>query len=630
MENIIIGTAGHIDHGKTTLIKALTGRETDRLAEEKKRGISIELGFTYFDLPSGRRAGIIDVPGHERFIKNMLAGVGGIDIVILAIAADEGIMPQTQEHLNILNLLQVKTGLIALTKSDMVDEEWIEMVTEEVREAVADTFLADAPIIPVSSTKKTGIDKLIEQIDILTTRVKTRDNTKPFRLPIDRVFTITGFGTVITGTLVEGSINVEDTAMIYPGSNIVKIRSLEVHDSKVEMAYAGQRVAVNLSNIKKLQISRGDVLAEVDSLQDTMMLDGKITLLKDSPFPIKNKDRVHIYIGSSELLARVSLLDRDELLPGEEAYGQFILEEPIIAKPMDHIIIRFYSPMITIGGALILDANPPRRKRFKEDIIKELMLKEKGNPKDILLQFLSSQNLDFIPLENIYKNIGVSPKEIEIAYKSLLEEESIIMFKINEGVFLIHKEVIRALIDRILSYLRDYHKKHSLKAGAPKEEVRSKFFGKTRTKIVEEIFKYMEGGGYLKIKEETIALKDFEVKLTAQQKSIADRIEEEFIKANCNPPRPETIINNKVEEQVFQALVDWDSLIKIGEEIYFHKATYENSIIILKEYLKAHKEINAAEFRDLLSTSRKFAIALLERFDQEKITKRVGDHRTLF
>lgn len=630
MRNIIIGTAGHIDHGKTTLIKALTGRDTDRLAEEKKRGISIELGFTYFDLPSGRRAGIIDVPGHEKFIKNMLAGVGGIDIVILAIAADEGVMPQTQEHLNILNLLQVKTGIIALTKSDIVDEEWIEMVTEEVREATADTFLKDAPIIPVSSTKKTGIDKLIEQIDNLTAKVKNRDNTKSFRLPIDRVFTITGIGTIVTGTLVEGTININDNAMLYPGAKMVKIRSLQVHDSKVDRASAGQRVAVNLSNIKKHQISRGDVLAQIDSLQDTIMLDGKITLLKDSPFPIKHNDRVHLYIGTSEILARVSLLDKEELLAGEEGYAQFILEKSTTAKPMDHVIIRFYSPMITIGGALILDINPPKKKRYKEDIIKELKLKEKGDPRDILLQFLNFQALDLMPLENIYKNIGISPKEMEKAYKSLLEEKSIIMFKINEEIFLIHKGVVGELIKRISNYLEDYHKKHPLKPGAPKEEVRSKFLGKTRVKIVEELFKYMKDRDYLKIERETIALRDFEVRLTEQQKSIADRIEEEFIKENCNPPRPETILNNKEEEQVFQALVDWGSLIKIGEEIYFHKATYENSIIILKEYLKAHKEINAAKYRDLLKTSRKFAIALLEKFDQEKITKRKGDKRTLY
>ncbi len=634
MQNIIIGTAGHIDHGKTTLIKAMTGRETDRLMEEKERGISIELGFTYFDLPSGRRAGIVDVPGHEKFIKNMLAGIGGIDLVILVIAADEGIMPQTQEHLNILNLLKVKTGIIALTKCDMVDEEWLEMVAEEIRETISDTFLYNAPIIPVSSTKKLGIDELIKYIDKLTIEVENRDNTKPFRLPIDRVFTITGFGTVVTGTLVEGTLNDEDTIMIYPHGIEAKVRSLQVHDVKVDKAEAGQRVAVNISNLKKQQLSRGDVLAAVNSLQPTMMLDCKITVLSDSPFSIRNRERVHIYHGTSEILARIVLLDQEELLPGEQGYAQLRLEEKSMAKIMDNIIIRFYSPMVTIGGAIVLDANPPKRKRYKDEVLKELKLIEEGNPKDILLHFLKVHSIDFMTIGEINKKTGISIGDIEKNYNLLIEEKSINKFIIGGEVYLIHVDLINNIIDKMKSYLECFHKNYPLKPGASKEEIRSRFFGKIKIKIVEELLRYIEGTGIIKINEETIALGNFTILLTEKQKSIAQLIEDEFIKGNFNPPRFEEIVQKggkdiKEYSQVFEALVGWGKIIKINEEIYFHESSYNNIIKMLYEYFESHQEINVANFRDLLGTSRRFAIALLENFDQKKITKRKGDIRVL-
>lgn len=316
LKNVIIGTAGHIDHGKTTLIKALTGRDTDRLREEKERGISIELGFTYFDLPSGRRAGIIDVPGHERFIKNMLAGAGGIDAVILVIAADEGVMPQTREHLNILSLLKVKKGIIALTKKDMVDQEWLEMVIEQIREETADTFLEDAKIIPVSSVNGEGLKELISEVDSVTEIVEEKDSQKVFRLPVDRVFTITGFGTVVTGTLVSGSINEGDRIEIYPRKIETRVRSIQVHEKNVKTAYAGQRVAINIANIKLDEIRRGDILGQSGRMEPTMMLDARLEILKDADKTIDNRDRLRFYHGTSEIMCRVVLLDREELKPG--------------------------------------------------------------------------------------------------------------------------------------------------------------------------------------------------------------------------------------------------------------------------------------------------------------------------
>jgi selenocysteine-specific elongation factor len=324
VKNVIIGTAGHIDHGKTTLIRALTGHETDRLSEEKKRGISIQLGFTYFDLPSGRRAGIIDVPGHEKFIRNMLTGVGGMDIVILVVAADEGVMPQTKEHLDILSLLKIEKGIIVITKSAMVDEEWLELVKEDIREKVEGTFLENSEIIAVDSIKGTGISELINKIDILTEETESRDANAPARMPIDRIFTIVGFGTVVTGTLTEGRISVEDTLEILPQQVKVRIRNIQVHGQSVNTAYAGQRVAINLANVKLEDIERGQVLAQINSMEPTMMIDAKLNLLKDIPRNIKNHDRVRIYHGASEVLARVTLLDNEEGKAGESIYVQFI------------------------------------------------------------------------------------------------------------------------------------------------------------------------------------------------------------------------------------------------------------------------------------------------------------------
>lgn len=634
MQNIIIGTAGHIDHGKTTLIKAITGKETDRLKEEKQRGISIDLGFTYFDLPSGRRAGIVDVPGHEKFVKNMLAGVGGMDIVILVIAADEGLMPQTKEHLNILSLLDIKKGIIALTKCDLVEEEWLEMVKEEVKEAVENTFLKEAPIIPLSSKNKIGIDKIVDKIDHMTLEVEERNIEKPFRLPIDRVFTITGFGTVVTGTLIEGTLKEGDAVRIYPSEEISKVRSLQVHEEKVIKAFAGQRVAVNISNIKKENVNRGDVLAPIDALKNTMMLDCKIKVLRDSNFPIRNRDRVRIYHGTSEILGRVVLLDKEELLPGQEGFAQLRLESTIATKSMDHIIIRFYSPMITIGGAIIINASPPKRKRFKEEVIQELKLKEKGDIKDIILQFLKEKSKDFNRMDTMNKNVSIPIDDFNKEIKSLIGDSKVIEINSGGEKYIFHPEFLGELNSKIIVYLEKFHRAHPLKPGISKEEIRSKFFGTAKIKLVDELLRYFNKKGQIKINGETIAKKDFEIFFNSHQKQIFQEIENKFYKEALNPPKPEELWKSKEKEkkqyeQVFEAMVQRETLIKIKEDIYFHKDSYREAVDRLKEYFESQDEINVASYRDLLKTSRKYAIALLEHFDNKKITKRVGDFRVL-
>ena len=376
MKNIIIGTAGHIDHGKTTLIKALTGRETDTLEEEKNRGISINLGFTFFDLPSGKRAGIVDVPGHEKFVKNMLAGVSGIDVVLMVIAADEGIMPQTKEHLEILQLLNVKKGIIVITKTDMVEKEWAEMVEEDIKEELKDTFLQNAPVYRVSSKTKEGVKELIEGIDELTEEIHSKDVHGHFRLPVDRVFSVTGFGTVVTGTIISGNVKEGDIAEIYPSKKMTKIRGIQVHDNSVKVGEAGQRCALNLSNIKKTEVKRGDVISVENLMEPSMMIDCKLYYLKSASRPLENRQRVRLYSGTNEIICRAVILDKEIVNPGEEAYIQFRLEKPITVQRNDRYVIRTYSPMITIGGGSVIEPVATKAKRFNQSYVEDLKLKE--------------------------------------------------------------------------------------------------------------------------------------------------------------------------------------------------------------------------------------------------------------
>jgi len=363
---VIIGTAGHIDHGKTTLVRAMTGIDTDRLKEEKKRGISIELGFAPLRLPSGQVAGLVDVPGHERFIKHMLAGAFGVDLVVLVIAADEGVMPQTREHVDIIELLGIKKGIVVLTKKDLVDEEWLLLVEDEVRQYLSKTILKDAPIVPVSSTTRDGLPELMKLLDDMAATIEEKPAFGQVRLPIDRVFKVVGFGTVITGTLWSGALKVGDTLEVLPTGAKVRVRNLEVHKDKVETAMAGQRVAVNLQGIEAADLERGYVLATPGFITPTFRIDTSLRLLSSSPWTLRNWHRIRFHLGTDECLGRVVLLDRDELNAGEEAYAQIILELPIVANKHDRFVLRFYAPVTTIGGGVVIDAHPHRQKRFQE------------------------------------------------------------------------------------------------------------------------------------------------------------------------------------------------------------------------------------------------------------------------
>ena len=631
MRNIIIGTAGHIDHGKTTLIKALTGRETDRWEEEKRRGITIDLGFTYFDLPDGNKAGIIDVPGHEKFIKNMLAGVVGMDMVLLVIAADEGIMPQTTEHLNILNLLGVENGIVVITKCDIVDQEWISLVREDITETISSTFLEGAPIVEVSSKTGQGIEKLIQEIiNIADKAVKERElNTIP-RLPIDRVFSIQGFGTVITGTLITGILKKGEEVEIYPVNKICRIRNIQVHSSDVEKAYAGQRTAINLSNIKKNEIYRGCVIAPVNSMKNTMMLDVKLNLLKSSKRVVINRSRLHLYTGTSEILTRVVLLDRDELTPGESCYAQLRLEEEIAVRRGDKFIVRFYSPLETIGGGEIIEPLPLKRKRFDENLIEELKIKEKGTGADVIEKIIK-ETKDLLSVSSLAKTTALTETEVQDNIEILEQEEKITLFKVKNDMYVWHKSFEIEIEEKLEKYLFNYHKENKYATGAKKSEIKSKFFPNLKQLLFDVIIQAFVEKGLIKQSDEFISLNYFTIEYDADYRKIKERalkildeVKFELLKIDELSEK----INHPMTDDVLSLMLTEKDLVRIND-LVTTRELYEEAKNILVEFLNKNKKISAAQYRDLINTNRKTAIALLEHFDMLKLTKRIENDRIL-
>jgi len=632
--NIIIGTAGHIDHGKTTLVKALTGRETDRWEEEKRRGITIDLGFTYFDLPDGNKAGIIDVPGHEKFIKNMLAGVIGMDLVLLVIAADEGMMPQTTEHMNILNLLGVKKGIVVLTKYDLIDPEWLELVKEDIKEALKDTFLENAPMVEVSSKTGYGINNLVDVICKQTkTEVEQRDlNTIP-RLPIDRAFSIIGFGTVITGTLISGIIKKGDEVEIYPVNKICKIRNIQVHSNDADKAYAGQRTAINLSNIKKTEIYRGCVIAPVNSMKNTMMLDVKLNLLKSSRRIVENRSRLHLYTGTSEILCRVVLLDREELSPGESCYAQLRLEEEIAVRRADKFIVRFYSPMETIGGGEIIEPVPKKKKRFDDKLIEELIVKEKGSSTDVIEKIIRENSKAVPSVAEIAKITALSEEEIKNSVELLEEEEKLTLFKLKNDTYVWHKSFERELEENIEKYLFSYHENNKYSKGAKKSEIKSKFLPTLKQPIFDSAVLSFTEKGLIKQDGEFLSLPYFQIQYDELYNKIEEIIIKSLIEAKFDFMKQEDLllkINNNKAEDILSLMLDEKKLIKVNDVGVTITCIYNEAKTILINYIMQNKKITAAEYRDLLNTNRKIAIGLLEHFDMVKVTKRVGNDRVLF
>lgn len=632
MKNIIIGTAGHIDHGKTTLVKALTGRNTDRWEEEKRRGITIDLGFTYFDLPDGNKAGIVDVPGHEKFIKNMLAGVIGMDLVLLVIAGDEGMMPQTVEHLNILNLLGVKRGITVITKCDLIDQEWLELVKDDIREGLKETFLENAPIVEVSSKTSYGIEKLIDLIVKETEyEVEERDvNTIP-RLPIDRVFSITGFGTVITGTLISGSLKKGDEIEVYPVNKISKIRNIQVHSNDAKQALAGQRTAINLSNIKKSEIYRGCVVAPINSMKNTMMLDVKLNLLKSSRRIVENRSRLHLYTGTSEILCRVVLLDRDELSPGESCYAQLRLEEELAVRRGDKFIVRFYSPMETIGGGEIIEPFPIKRKRFDENLIEELELKEKGSSTEVIEKIIRENSKDVPTISEIAKITALSEEEVKNNVEALEEEEKISTFSLKNAKYMWHKSYERKLEEDIERYLYNYHENNRYVRGVKKSEIKSRYLPKLKQNVFDLVISSFVKKGFIKQEGEYISLPYFKIIHDDVYQKCEDTILSTLKKVKFEFVMPEDLIDEvgNYGAEVISLMVDEKELIKINEVGITTYEIYNEAKSLLIDFIEKNSKISAAEYRDLLKTNRKTAIGLLEHFDLQKVTKRIGNDRVL-
>ena len=462
MKQVVMGTAGHIDHGKTQLIKTLTGIDTDRLKEEKERGITIDLGFAHLTCEDGTEVGVIDVPGHERFVRNMLAGVGGIDLVMLVIAADEGVMPQTREHLAICQLLRVKEGLVALTKTDLVDEDWLELVSEDTREFLKGTFLEDKPIVPVSAKSGQGIAELRRVLQALVARVPPKQLEGKFRLPVDRVFTIRGFGTVVTGTLFSGTIRVEERIEIYPKGIGAKVRGLQVHNASVPEAVAGQRTAINLQGIDKMELERGNVLGRPGEFAPTFMLDAVLQHLADAPRPLRHRARVRLHVGTSEIMGRVILLDRDDLAPGEEAYVQLRLEEPAIVLPRDRFVIRSYSPVQTIGGGMVIDVQPAKHRRGEAGLADHFQLLADGSPEEIFAHHLKQATHQGLRLAEFLPRVELSEARLRQVATTLQRAGRVRAVNTDMGWYL-HADALDTLTRELRRYLETYHRQNPLK-----------------------------------------------------------------------------------------------------------------------------------------------------------------------
>lgn len=623
---MIIGTAGHVDHGKTELIKALTGIDTDRLAEEKKRGISIDLGFAPFQLPDGRLAGIVDVPGHEKFIHNMLAGVGGVDLVLMVIDATEGVMPQTREHLAILELLQIEKGMLIITKIDLVEKEWLELVVEEVKEAFDGTFLADSPLHLVSARTKEGIAALQEALYQLAEKVLAGDAHAPLRLPVDRAFSLAGFGTVVTGTILKGTVKTGETVEVTPPGRHFRVRGIQVHGEEVAVASAGQRTALNLAGLEKEGVIRGSVVAAPGYFHPTHYLDTKLKLLSTASRPLVNMVPVHFYLGTARTVASLLLLDREELAPGSAGFVQCRLDKPLIAQRGDRFIIRSYSPVVTIGGGVVLDERPSRHKRFRQEVLERLQDLEKGDPLPFVLQKLTaSQGAALSELSQVTK---MASQQLT----KMLEQAG------REGKIAMLGDLYVATVQKegwgktILSELERFHEEKPLLSGMPRTRALKMLPRKITGQAGDALLEHLKERGLLTINGDLLAKKDFTPQPTETQEKKLEEIAGLFKSGGLTPPVPKKIwepLGLKKEEgdSLLDYLVYRGALVKISADIYLHSEVYDRCLQVLKEYLQKNRSISLGRYRDLLQTSRKYAQALLEYFDSCKYTRRLGDER---
>jgi selenocysteine-specific elongation factor len=633
LKQIVLGTAGHIDHGKTSLIKAITGINTDRLKEEMLRGITIELGFAYLQLPSGQRIGIVDVPGHEKFVKNMVAGATGIDMVAMVIAADEGIMPQTREHMEICSLLDVRHGLVVLTKVDLVDEEWLELVKEEIASFTRHTFLESAPVVCFSALSGQGRDDFIEAVDDISGRIDARTSTGLLRLPIDRVFSMKGFGTVITGTLISGKLAVGERVMIYPSRVSSKVRGLQVHNNSVQAAAAGMRTAINFQGLEKVMVNRGEVVATPDSLTTSYMIDVVFHYLAGNTKALKNRRRVRFHTGTSEIMGIVVLLDREELNPGESTVAQIRLDTPVVLVRDDAYVVRSYSPVRTIGGGKVIDPAPPKHKMNRPEVVDFLSALVSGAPEEIVRLHIAAGGYPGCRFGDLQLKTNLPERQLEQILQGMLSRQAVLQIDKEKRSY-IDRNVFETLQKTIHDDLSAYHQANPLKAGMPKEELKSRLPAVVDIKLFTLVLNHMIKAKALALQEELVHLTDHRVSLRVDQQSLRAKILEIYLHGDITPPYFKEVIDElkappEQARQVLALLGDEGHLIKIKEDLYYHQQPLNRLKAQLIDYLLKNEEISTPQFKDMTGASRKFVIALIEYFDNIQLTIRIGDLRKL-
>ncbi len=617
----VIGTAGHVDHGKSALVKALTGIDPDRLREEKERGMTIDLGFAWLTLPSGREVSIVDVPGHERFIKNMLAGVGGIDVALLVVAADEGVMPQTVEHLAILDLLKIPRSVIVITKKDLVDEEWLELVISDVQEAVEGTGLAGASVVSVSAYTGEGLPELAALLDNILSNTPTKKDIGRPRLPVDRVFTIAGFGTVVTGTLIDGQLTVGQEIELLPSGTRTRIRGLQTHRQKVDTALPGTRVAANLANVSTDDISRGDVLTVPGWLRPTQHLDVRLRLLEDAPYPLRHNAGVTFHTASTEADARIRLLEQAEILPGETTLAQIRLSSLVAVTKGDFFIIR--STVSTLGGGEVIDPHPRRHRRMHAETLQQLKALESGSPQEVLLGLLHKEEPCKVSV--LASLSGMPQADLLSTLNIMIEEGQLVSLTAGDVDYnseLFSQQGWSKIEDKIRSTLETYHKQYPLRSGMPKVELRNRL--QLNPQVVAET---VERAIKSRLIEETgslARLPSHKVTLNSRQETQVKEFLSALLASPYSPPSDITL-----EPQLLTMLAEDGRIVRISETVIFARDSYDRMVSRITEEIKTRGKINVAEVRDMFSTSRKYALALLEHLDDEKLTRRVGDDRVL-
>ncbi|MEN8256651.1 MAG: selenocysteine-specific translation elongation factor [Thermodesulfobacteriota bacterium] len=634
MREIVLGTAGHVDHGKTSLVRALSGIETDRLKEEKKRGITIELGFAFLDLPCGHRLGIVDVPGHEKFVKNMVAGASGIDLVAFVIAADEGIMPQTREHFEICRLLGVDKGLIVVTKKDMVEPDWLELVEEEIRDFFNDTFLEEAPLVTVSSTTGDGIDDVKSVLDSLVSQCDFTEAHGPFRLPVDRVFAMKGFGAVVTGTSISGRINVGDEVEIFPHHQYGKIRGIQSHSQSVDMVEAGKRTAINVQGVEKEHIHRGNMLVTPGCLEPTYMLDTSFLYLSSCEKPLKNRTRVRVHLGSAEIMGRVVLLEDEVLAPGVETNVQILLEEPVGVWPGDHYVVRSYSPVATIGGGVVYSVSPRKRRRFKPENEQAFKVYGQDDQEELFLLHLRESGYKGLTMAELGVKTGIFGNRLQKMLKTPISARKIMVID-SERKLMVSQDRFDDLAQAITEALALYHQDNPLKTGLAKEELRSKLFGAQENKIFQAVLNNLLKKEVIASEDSLVRMADHKVVLQADEKEVQADMLAMYEKAGLTTPTYKEVLARFADlspdfvKEMVGVLVKDGKLVKVNEDLYFYKDHLGKLQDDLIAFIKAEGDIDAPRFKGLTGLTRKFSIPLLEYFDKEKVTLRVGDTRIL-